>query len=112
MKALGREERGEVTSLMGYFLEEVGPEKFIDYIEKIARCAFLDTRVLMAHFRMNLTPEERFLSDLGMWEELSNPLMSDFTRAVMGSEIPVLCGGHSLVLGALWALVEEIGPTY
>ncbi len=112
MKALGRVERGEVTSLMGNFLEEVGASKFIDYLEGIARCAFLDTRVLMEHFKMHLTAEERYLSDLGIWEELSNPLMKEFTRAAVQSKIPILCGGHSLVLGGLWALVEEIGPTY
>jgi hypothetical protein len=112
MKALGREQRGEVVSLMGYFLEELGPSRFVKYIEKVARCTFLDTRVLMAHFKLQLTPEERFLSDLGLWQEIRNPVWREFTRATVESEVPMIRGGHSLVLGGLWALVDEIGPTY
>ncbi len=112
MKALGREESGLVVSLMGFFLEEVGPQRFINFMERIAQCAFLDTRVIMAHFKMNLSQEERFLSDLGLWEKIKNPLLRELTRAATQSSIPVICGGHSLVLGGLWALVDEIGPTY
>ncbi len=113
MKALGREEKGNAVSLMGFFLEEVGPGRFIRYLEKVARCAFLDTRVLMIHLlHQRLPAEERFLSDLGRWREMTNPVMKEFTRAAVESEIPVICGGHSLVLGGLWALVNELGPTH
>jgi hypothetical protein len=113
MKALGREEKGEVVSLMGFFLEEVGPRRFVHYLEKVAQCAFLDTRVLMAHLLgYRLSAEERFFSDLGYWQEIKNPRIREFTRAVVEAEIPVLCGAHSLVLGGLWALVDEIGPTH
>ncbi len=112
MKALGREESGLAVSLMGYFLEEAGPRRFFEYCEKVAQCAFMDTRVLMVHFNMKLDAEERFLSDLGLWQELRNPMLREFTRAAVESSIPVICGGHSLVLGGLWALVDEIGPTY
>jgi hypothetical protein len=112
MKALGREESGEAISLIGFFLEEVGLDKFIRYLERVAQCAFLDTRVLMIHLGQRLSAEDRFLSDLGLWQEMKNPVMREFTRAVVESEIPILCGGHSLVLGGLWALVDEIGPTH
>lgn len=112
MKALGREQSGDAISLMGYFLEEVGTHRFIRYLEKVAECAFLDTRVIMAHFNLNPSAEERFLSDLGRWEEIKTPLLKDLTRAVKESHIPIICGGHSLVLGGLWALVDEIGPTH
>lgn len=113
MKALGREEKGEVISLMGFFLEEVGSRRFVRYLEKVARCAFLDTRVLMAHLLgYRLPAEERFFSDLGYWQEIKNPRIRELTRAVVESEIPILCGAHSLVLGGLWALVDEIGPTH
>lgn len=112
MKALGREENGLVVSLMGYFLEELGPRSFFRYCEKIAQCAFMDTRVLMAHLKIKPDTEERFLSDLGLWQELRHPMLRDFTRAAVECSIPVILGGHSLVLGGLWALVDEIGPTY
>lgn len=112
MKALGREERGEAVSLMGYFLQEVGPQRFIQYIEKICRAAFLDTRVLMAHFQAGLSAEERYLSDLGRWQEMKEPFFKEFTRCAVNSAIPILLGGHSLILGGLWALAEETGPAY
>jgi len=112
MKSLGREKSGEAVSLMGYFLQELGPTKFVKYMEKVAHCAFLDTRVLMVHLQLQLTPEERFLSDLGLWQEIKEPVWREFTRATVESEIPIIRGGHSLVLGGLWALVDEIGPTY
>lgn len=113
MKALGREEKGEVVSLIGFFLEEVGSRRFVRYLEKVAHCAFLDTRVLMNHLLGYRPPaEERFFSDLGYWQEIKNPQIRELTRAVVESEIPILCGAHSLVLGGLWALVDEIGPTH
>ncbi|NMB42402.1 MAG: hypothetical protein GX996_10795 [Firmicutes bacterium] len=112
MKALGREKRGEALSLMGFFLEKVGTEKFVGYLEKVAKCAFLDTRVLMAHFKLGLSAEERFLSDLGRWQELKNPIIREFIKATAESCIPIVCGAHSLVLGGLWAIVDEIGPTH
>jgi len=112
MKALGREESGEVVSLMGFFLERVGVYEFIRYLEKVSKCAFIDTRVLMAHLNLKPTAEERFLSDLGRWEEIRTPFLRDLTRAVKESHIPIILGGHSLVLGGLWSLVDEIGPTH
>ncbi|NLJ55786.1 MAG: hypothetical protein GX334_01920 [Firmicutes bacterium] len=113
MKALGREEKGEVVSLMGFFLEEVGPQRFMRYLEKVAQCAFLDTRVLMSHLLGHRpTAEDRFFSDLGYWQEIKNPVIREFTKAAVEAAIPILCGAHSLILGGLWALVDEIGPTH
>lgn len=112
MKALGREESGLAVSLMGYFLQEVGPRRFFQYCAKVAQCAFMDTRVLMVHLGIQPDAEERFRADLGLWQELRHPVLRDFTQAAVECSIPVICGGHSLVLGGLWALVDEIGPTY
>lgn len=110
MKALGREKRGEVVSLLGFFLQDVGPQRFIHYIEKICNAALLDTRVLMAHLKPGLSVEERYLSDLGRWQEMNDPLIREFTRCAVESAIPILLGGHSLILGGLWTLTEEIAP--
>lgn len=109
MKALGRERRGEVVSLLGFFLQEVGPRRFVHCIEKVCSAALLDTRVLMAHLRTNLLAEDRYLSDLGRWQEMNDPFFREFTRCTVESAVPILLGGHSLVLGGLWALAEEIG---
>ncbi len=112
MKALEREEKGQVVSMMGYFFEQVGPVKFVETMEKVAHCAFLDTRVLMAHLKLKLSPQDRYLSDLGRWEEMGETPFKEFTHAAVEARIPIILGGHSLVLGGLWALVDEIGPTY
>ncbi|NLX90605.1 MAG: hypothetical protein GXZ07_03275 [Firmicutes bacterium] len=109
MKALGREKRGEVVSLLGFFLQEVGPQRFIRYIEKVCSAALLDTRVLMAHLKPDLLTEDRYLSDLGRWREMKDSFFREFTRCAVESAVPILLGGHSLVLGGLWALAEEIG---
>lgn len=110
MKALGRLEAGEVESLIGYLLEHAGLERFFEYLARVARCAFIDSRVLMAHYKYNLPDRERFLSDLGLWREISHHWLRDFTRAAVCCPIPLILGGHSLVSGSLWALSCEIDP--
>jgi hypothetical protein len=110
MKALGRVESGEVTSLLGFLLEHAGLERFFAYLSQVADCAFIDSRVLMAHYRYDLPDEARFLSDLGRWQEIGHPWLKRFTRAASLCPIPVLLGGHSLVSGSLWALACELDP--
>ncbi|UNC90767.1 hypothetical protein [Candidatus Contubernalis alkaliaceticus] len=108
MKALGRMDQGEVVALMGFFVEEVGIDKFFEYIERTAACALIDSRVLFAHFKLDLTETDRFYSDLGMYEKLQDPFAREFTRRAVESTVPVLLGGHSLISGGLWALANEI----
>jgi len=108
MKALGRIESGEVVSLMGLLIEQVGVERFFGYLTRVARCAFIDSRVLMAHHHLDLSETERFLSDLGKWREIKNPWLKSFTRSAAECGIPVILGGHSLVSGGLWALSSEL----
>jgi CTP:molybdopterin cytidylyltransferase MocA len=106
MKALGRDARGEVKALMGRLVEELGFQKFFDFLAEIALGAVLDTRVLFEHFGWQLTSADRFASDLGEVDLISHPMLRDFTRAAMAAPIPVLLGGHSLVAGGLWALID------
>ncbi len=110
MKALGRIEANEVISLMGLLIDHCGLEKFFDYLARVARCAFIDSRVLMCHYRLDLPDRERFLSDLGLWEEIENPWLKKFTRLARECPVPVVLGGHSLVSGSLWALCSELDP--
>jgi hypothetical protein len=108
MKALGRIESGEVVSLLGLLLEHSGLNRFFEYLPRLCRCAFIDSRVLMAHYRYDLPDRERFLSDLGRWEQIEHPWLREFTRAACDCAVPVLLGGHSLVSGSLWALAAEL----
>lgn len=109
MKALGRLERNEAVSLLGYWLEEIGPERFFAYLAKTVDAALIDTRVLFAHMKTELSDADRFWSDLGRYHEINDPFVRDFTKAAVRCGIPVLLGGHSLVTGCIYALVEEFG---
>ncbi len=109
MKALRREERGEAVSLLGHFLEEVGPEKFFAHLGSVADVALIDTRVLMAHLQLSPSAADRFHSDLGMLDRIGDDYLREFTRAAYSAPIPVVLGGHSLVYGGLWAILDEWG---
>ncbi len=110
MKSLGRIENQEVVSLLGLLLEESGYEKLFLSLPLVARCAFIDSRVLMCHHRLNLSDSDRFLSDLGLWQDIADPWLQNFTRLAGECSIPVILGGHSLVSGSLWALCDELAP--
>lgn len=109
MKALGRDTRGEVKALMGRLIDELGFKNFFDFLAEIALGAVLDTRVLFEHFNWQLSSADRFASDLGAVELISHPLLKEFTYAAMEAPIPILLGGHSLVAGGLWALIDAGG---
>ncbi|MCH7523371.1 MAG: hypothetical protein IH920_06335, partial [Chloroflexi bacterium] len=106
MEADGRAAEGKARSLLGFFLEEVGPQRTFGALAELGDAAIIDTRVLLAHLRLDTSRSDRFLSDLGRWQEVREPLLRDFTRAAAEASIPVLLGGHSLVCGGLMALNE------
>lgn len=108
MKALDREAKGEVVSLLGHFLAAVGPQRFFSFVSNACDVCFIDTRVLFAHFKLQLTEEMRFLSDLGRFDEITHPWLQEFTQAAVTAEIPVVLGGHSLVTGCMWVLGDII----
>ena len=103
MEAEGRAAAGKARSLVAFFLETAGPQRFFQAMAELGDAAFIDTRVLLAHFRIEASRAVRFLSDLGCWREISEPFLRDFTQAAGEASIPVLLGGHSLVSGGLMA---------
>jgi hypothetical protein len=105
MRAEGRE-HGKARSLLAYHLQEVGAERFFREIAEMVDAAFIDSRVIFAHLLGDLSRSDRFLSDLGRYDEIQDPFLRDFTEAAMKAPIPVLLGGHSLVAGGLMALTE------
>jgi len=108
MKALGKLQAGEVVSLLGCYIEEIGLPRFFQYLERVVQVAFIDSRVLFAHFKKGYSTEERYLSDLGRWQEIGDPWLKQFTSLAVESSIPVILGGHSLVSGGLWVLTDEL----
>lgn len=110
MKSLGRIESGAVVSLLGLLIDHAGLEAFFNYLPRVARCAFIDSRVLMYHYHYDFNDQQRFLSDLGLWQEIEHPWLKEFTRLAVECPIPVILGGHSLISGSLWALTDELAP--
>jgi len=110
MKSLGRIESGAVVSLLGLLIDHAGLETFFNYLARVARCAFIDSRVLMYHYHYDFNDQQRFLSDLGLWQEIEHPWLKEFTRLAVECPIPVILGGHSLISGSLWALTDELAP--
>lgn len=107
MKSLGREERGEVVSLLAGWIEAVGPESFFEQLARCCSAAFIDTRVLFAHGGRTVDAADRFASDLGDVEAIRDPWVRRFTAAAQAAPIPVILGGHSLVTGGVWALLDS-----
>lgn len=106
MKALGRDVRGEVRSLLGYMVDAVGTTGLVRMLETLCSTAFLDTRVLMAHAQKAVSAADRFYSDLMLPEHIQDPWLRELTAAAAESELPILLGGHGLVHGGIWALVD------
>lgn len=104
-----RERRGEVRTILGFYLEQVGHERFFETLAQLGHAAFIDTRVIFSHFGLELSVSDRFYSDLGQFEKIDNPFAREFTQAAMEAPIPVVLGGHSLVSGGLLALIEIAG---
>lgn len=106
MEADGRAESGDVRSLVGYFIEANGCERFFGILSELGDAAIIDTRVLLAHNRVNAGRTDRFLSDARRPGDIAEPFLREFTQAAVEARIPVLIGGHALVSGGLMALSE------
>jgi hypothetical protein len=106
MEAEGRAARGEARSLVGLYLDAVGTGRFFSRLPELCDGAIIDTRVILAHEALDVSREDRFLSDMGVPEDIRNPFLRDFTAAALSAPVPVLLGGHSLVSGGLMLLNE------
>jgi len=108
MKALGREDRGEVISFVGRLIDLAGPEGFFKILGEMCQVAFVDTRVIFAHKKIQPSDWDRFNSDLGRAELVEDKFVREFTEAARRAAFPVVLGGHSLISGGIWLLAEAI----
>lgn len=106
MRASGRQSRGEVRSLLGYYLDAVGLGAFFKSLGTMAQAVFLDNRVILAHRGVWPTAADRFHSDLRQPDQIHDPFVRSLTEAAMAAPVPVIMGGHSLVSGGMYALIE------
>ena len=107
MQAEGRIGGGEARSLVGFYLAAVGVQRFFATLAELADAAFVDSRVLLAHLGLRPSRADRFLSDLGRYDEIEDPFLRELTEGAARAAIPVALGGHSLVSGGLMALIEH-----
>lgn len=109
MKALGRDLKGEVCSLLAEFVDSMGPERFFDLVSRCCDAAFIDTRAAFSHWtRGEPSVNDRYNSDLFRWETIDNVKIREFTKAASGARVPVLLGGHTVVGGGLWSLASMV----
>jgi hypothetical protein len=106
MSASGRLQRGEVRSLLAAMLESMGPETFVEELSSLGDAVLWDSRVWMAHRGKFPSSADRFAADLGWVDQIADPGLRRLTHAVNQAAIPIITGGHGVVSGGVYALVE------
>lgn len=106
MRASGRQGRGEVRSLLGFYLDAVGLERFFEALATMAQAVFLDNRAILVHRGLWPSAADRFHSDLRQPAQIQDPFVRALTEAATAAPMPVVMGGHSLVSGGMYALIE------
>jgi CTP:molybdopterin cytidylyltransferase MocA len=111
MRASGRQARGEVRSLLGFLLDAVGTKTFFARLGELGQAAYIDNRVILAHWRLWPSDADRFYADLRRPEQIEDRQLRTLVEEAMSAPIPVVMGGHSLVAGGLYALLETAWAT-
>jgi hypothetical protein len=111
MVSSGRQARGEVFSLVGAQVEALGMEAFFGLLAERAHAALIDTRVLLAHHGLWPDATVRFASDLGQVAQVTDSWLRSFTEQALAASIPIILGGHGLMSGDLFGLVELLAAT-
>ena len=106
MQAAGRDTSGEARSALGFLYREVGPRRFFAEMGELCDGMLFDMLVLFAHLGWRPGGEERFASYLFMSERIQAKPLREFTEAAREAQFPLLLGGHTLVSGAFWTMVE------
>jgi hypothetical protein len=102
----GMRARGEAAaaSLAGALLDELGPERFLTQIARVAEAVVWDTRVVFAHWGARVSRADRFRADAGMVDQVEDPRVRRLAAAVWDGPVAAVAGGHNLVHGGLWCL--------
>jgi hypothetical protein len=106
MQAAGRDVSGRARTALGFLYEASGPRAFFERMGELGDGMLFDTRVLFAHLGWHLTAPERFSADLFDAEAIELDPLREFTVAAREAPYPLLLGGHTLVSGVLWTMVE------
>ncbi|NLS75652.1 MAG: hypothetical protein GXY76_00190 [Chloroflexi bacterium] len=107
MRASGRQTRGEVRSLLGHLYQSAGPRRFFNTLAEMGQALFFDNRVLWVHCGVWPSASDRFYSDLRQPDKIEDDFVRTLTEAALESPIPVIMGGHSLVSGDMYVIVDR-----
>lgn len=106
MQAAGRDVSGAARTALGFLYQLVGPRDFFAKMRELGDGMLFDMLVLFAHLGWRPGAEERFASYLFMAERITTKPLREFTEAARDAPFPLLLGGHTLVSGAFWTMVE------
>ena len=106
MSASGRLAAGQVKSVVGAYLDQSGPAAFFAELSQMVEAVFFDTRVALAHARRWPSTADRYASDLGQPAQIADDWLRQLTQAAVEAPIPVVLGGHGVVAGDMYGLVE------
>jgi hypothetical protein len=108
MRAAGRLGAGQVRSLLNEHLRGVGLQRCMADLCSMTDAILWDTRVLWAAQGVWPGEIDRYAADLGLVDTIEEPFIREFTQAVIDAPIPIVTGGHALVSGGLWTLLDSM----
>lgn len=109
MAASGRQAQGNVHSLVARHFERVGPAAFFAELAEMTDLVIFDTRVVLASTGRWPSAADRYASDAGQPELIADSFLRELTQVAINAPVPVLLGGHGVVTGDLYALLETEG---
>ena len=108
MTASGRWGGGRVKSWLADYMEHAGQSSVFKQLGDMVDAAFFDTRVYLAHGGKWPSTADRYASDLGQPEHISDLRLRSFTEAALECRAPVVLGAFGAVSGGIYALVETL----
>lgn len=97
----------EARSILGMWVAHAGPAAAFASLQGRTHAAFLDTRLLLAHERLEVPMEERFAADLLMADDVATTYLKALCTAAAGAQYPVVLASHALLNGGLMMLVDS-----
>ena len=97
---------GEARSILGMWIAHAGPAAAFASLEGRTHAAFVDTRLLLAHERLEVPMEERFAADLLMADRVATPYLRELCAAAASAPYPVVLASHALLNGGLMMVID------